>query len=485
MQQLSNILYTLSLISLVWLLGVEPSSELQAQTTQNVIWTDLVNTTATGNDLKKTSGSTGWNGGGASQNTIPANTDGWVEFEVGNVYRTRTTIYPMFMCGLSTSNVDANYTTIEFAFYVNGNRVYIRESGTNKNGPHTITANSTFKIERIGTEIKYYVNNTLVYTSLLTAPTGSLLTDASIYKTGDNHRILDAVIHHEGGPAPTCEDGIQNGDEQGVDCGGETCAACATCEDGIQNGDEEGVDCGGGTCPECSSAPPSTPSCEDGIQNGTETGVDCGGEDCEACSESVECPPECPPGCVTYVYPPCAPLPPCCNGVQDGDETGVDCGGGCPNICPGDETWANANSNGGIQYSSGTVSIGATDMEIVEGYKLFVEGGILTEALTTGVKNSADWSDYVFEEGYQRLSLEEVSAFIKANQHLPNVPSASEVVAKGVNVAQMDATLLRQIEELWLHLIDMQKQNEAIRVKNEKLRREVEALVENLSNNHK
>jgi hypothetical protein len=30
----------------------------------------------------------------------------------------------------------------------------------------------------------------------------------------------------EGGAAPTCSDGAQNGDEEGVDCGGATCPAC-------------------------------------------------------------------------------------------------------------------------------------------------------------------------------------------------------------------------------------------------------------------
>jgi hypothetical protein len=52
---------------------------------------------------------------------------------------------------------------------------------------------------------------------------------------------------------PTCDDGIQNGDETGVDCGG-SCAPCVTpptCDDGIQNGDEEGVDCGGSNCAPC------------------------------------------------------------------------------------------------------------------------------------------------------------------------------------------------------------------------------------------
>ncbi|MCB0654290.1 MAG: hypothetical protein KDC85_23625 [Saprospiraceae bacterium] len=49
----------------------------------------------------------------------------------------------------------------------------------------------------------------------------------------------------------TCSDGIQNGNETGVDCGGD-CAACPTCDDGIMNGDETGVDCGGSCdpCPE-------------------------------------------------------------------------------------------------------------------------------------------------------------------------------------------------------------------------------------------
>jgi hypothetical protein len=73
-------------------------------------------------------------------------------------------------------------------------------------------------------------------------------------------------------PAPTCSDGIQNGDETGVDCGG-SCDACPSCSDGIQNQDETGIDCGGTICDAC----PVPPTCSDGIQNGDETGVDTGG----------------------------------------------------------------------------------------------------------------------------------------------------------------------------------------------------------------
>ncbi|MEM7185103.1 MAG: M43 family zinc metalloprotease [Bacteroidota bacterium] len=61
-------------------------------------------------------------------------------------------------------------------------------------------------------------------------------------------------------PDPTCDDGVQNGDETGVDCGGSTCAPCPepTCDDGIQNGDETGVDCGGSNCAPCQIACTST-----------------------------------------------------------------------------------------------------------------------------------------------------------------------------------------------------------------------------------
>ncbi|MCB9263727.1 MAG: zinc metalloprotease [Lewinellaceae bacterium] len=68
----------------------------------------------------------------------------------------------------------------------------------------------------------------------------------------------------------SCNDGIQNGNETGIDCGGPECPPCASCNDGIQNGNETGIDCGGPDCPPCA-------SCNDGIQNGNETGIDCGG----------------------------------------------------------------------------------------------------------------------------------------------------------------------------------------------------------------
>jgi hypothetical protein len=65
---------------------------------------------------------------------------------------------------------------------------------------------------------------------------------------------LDWTVTCDAVTGPTCDDGIQNGDEEGIDCGGSNCDPCVaapTCDDGIQNGDEEGVDCGGSNCAPC------------------------------------------------------------------------------------------------------------------------------------------------------------------------------------------------------------------------------------------
>jgi len=52
---------------------------------------------------------------------------------------------------------------------------------------------------------------------------------------------------------PTCDDGIQNADETGVDCGGPICGDC--CGNGVQDADETGIDCGGSVCAACPTCP--------------------------------------------------------------------------------------------------------------------------------------------------------------------------------------------------------------------------------------
>lgn len=93
-------------------------------------------------------------------------------------------------------------------------------------------------------------------------------------------------------------------------------------------------------------------------------------------------------------------------------------------------------------------------------YRLYVATGILTEKVKVALRLSEDWADYVFEEDYPLLSLKDVERHINEKGHLPNVPSAEEVVQSGIDVAKMDSKLLEKIEELTLYLIEQDKRLE-------------------------
>jgi hypothetical protein len=80
-------------------------------------------------------------------------------------------------------------------------------------------------------------------------------------------------------------------------------------------------------------------------------------------------------------------------------------------------------------------------------------------------KTENQWSDRVFEKNYRLLSLRETEDFIEKNKHLPNVPSASEVVEKGVAVDVMVSKLLEKVEELTLHVIRQEKEIEKLKKK--------------------
>lgn len=94
--------------------------------------------------------------------------------------------------------------------------------------------------------------------------------------------------------------------------------------------------------------------------------------------------------------------------------------------------------------------------------------GITAKEINVEMDNAAD---YVFEEGYDLKSLDEVEAFVKSNKHLPGVPSASEFKENGMNVSEMSNLLLEKVEELTLHLIRLQKEVEQLREENKALKR--------------
>lgn len=117
-------------------------------------------------------------------------------------------------------------------------------------------------------------------------------------------------------------------------------------------------------------------------------------------------------------------------------------------------------NNGIIGIGTFTTPLPATGIKTgeTEKYRLFVKDGIRTEKVKVDIASVNGWADFVFKEGYNLMPLEKVEAFIKENQHLPEIPSEKQIVAEGgIELKEMNVKLLQKIEELTLHLIEQNK----------------------------
>lgn len=133
------------------------------------------------------------------------------------------------------------------------------------------------------------------------------------------------------------------------------------------------------------------------------------------------------------------------------------------------------NNDGGnvhIAVASGGVSIGTTT--IPSGVLLAVDGKVLCEEME--VQLSGDWPDFVFAEDYPLMPLDALEQSIVQNGHLPGIPAAAEVAARGMNVGKMQAQTLQKVEELTLYVIEVNKQVQAARAENQQLRERIAQL---------
>ena len=80
-------------------------------------------------------------------------------------------------------------------------------------------------------------------------------------------------------------------------------------------------------------------------------------------------------------------------------------------------------------------------------------------------------ADYVFDENYNLKSLSEVESYVNENKHLPGIPSAAEMAENGMNVSTMSNLLLEKVEELTLHMIRLEKENEALKAEVKSLKK--------------
>ena len=141
----------------------------------------------------------------------------------------------------------------------------------------------------------------------------------------------------------------------------------------------------------------------------------------------------------------------------------------------------NSNSSTPLIYGKfDTDQIGINTTNIPTGYTLAVKDKIITEEIK--IRSYAYWPDFVFEDDYQLPSLYEVESFIERWGHLKEIPTATETLNNGFLLAEMDAKLLRKIEELTLYTIQQERKLEAQKKKNADLEarlKRLEQLVEN------
>ena len=215
-----------------------------------------------------------------------------------------------------------------------------------------------------------------------------------VFGDAENYDHLPLKGDSQARPIAPCLNGIKDGDETDVDCGG-SCPACVLgrncslntdcqsmfcnqtsmkcenisinmCSDGILNQDETDVDCGG-VCDPCSlnmscrqgidchsglciNNTCSLPlDCKNSYQDVNETDIDCGGV-CQPCGLHKYCVVnrDCKSNYCRQGM--CEPEPDCSNGYQDGDETDIDCGGSCSKceegrLCLDDDDCASGRCN--------------------------------------------------------------------------------------------------------------------------------------------
>lgn len=136
--------------------------------------------------------------------------------------------------------------------------------------------------------------------------------------------------------------------------------------------------------------------------------------------------------------------------------------------------WGIHLTNETKSYLSGQLGIG----ELNPTEKLHVVGNV--RATGSFISGTTTYPDYVFEdyfegesklnESYSFQSLNEIEDFIIKNKHLPGVKSIKEVTNKDgkleVNMTETSIKNLEKIEELYLHLIEVNKSNKSLEEQN-------------------
>ncbi len=116
----------------------------------------------------------------------------------------------------------------------------------------------------------------------------------------------------------------------------------------------------------------------------------------------------------------------------------------------------NGYDKGSVFTVDGKIGVGVLNpVEALE-----VNGTIKAKEI---IVTTSGWADYVFGSNYTLQDLDSVEAYVDANRHLPGIPSARVLGENGLSVSRMLELQMQKIEELTLHMIELNKENKALK----------------------
>jgi hypothetical protein len=107
-----------------------------------------------------------------------------------------------------------------------------------------------------------------------------------------------------------------------------------------------------------------------------------------------------------------------------------------------------------IIRGDGNVGIGVSNPNV----KLDVSGTIRAQEVKVCINQGCD---FVFNDDYKLMKLEDLEKFVTTKQHLPEVASEKEMINDGLNMKDFQLKLLQKMEEMTLYVIDLNKKIES------------------------
>lgn len=133
----------------------------------------------------------------------------------------------------------------------------------------------------------------------------------------------------------------------------------------------------------------------------------------------------------------------------------------CKGLCGEHNPLKIINPLGEIQFTAaGKIMFIIRETEAVfgrpdtEDYALKINGKVWSHEVEVRV---TDWWDEVFDKSYELMPLLQLEKYIETNNHLPDMPSEENVLKNGIELGEMNALLLKKVEELTLYIIEQKK----------------------------